>query len=35
MNAEVKNLVDEVQQHPRLHTIDIHQNVPRYLLAIL
>jgi hypothetical protein len=32
---EVKDLVEEVQQHPRLHIIHTQQHIPRYLEATL
>ncbi len=32
---EVRNLVEEVRQHPRLHEIHTQQPVPRYLEATL
>ena len=34
-DAEVKDLVDEVRQHPRLHAMFVQQRVPRYLEATL
>lgn len=34
-DAEVEDLAVEVRQHPRLHAIDIHQRVLRYLEATL
>jgi hypothetical protein len=34
-DADVKELVDEVQQHPRLNAIHVQQRVPRYLEATL
>lgn len=34
-NADVKDLVDEVRQHSRLHAIDMQQRVPRYLETTL
>ena len=32
---EVRDLVEEVQQHPRLHTIQTQHQIPRYLEATL
>jgi hypothetical protein len=34
-DAEVKELAEEVRQHPRLHTMLLQQQVPRYLEATL
>lgn len=34
-DAEVKELVEAVHQHPRLHAIHVQQRVPRYLEATL
>jgi hypothetical protein len=34
-DADVNELVEVVQQHPRLHTIGVQHRVPRYLEATL
>ncbi len=34
-DTEVRDLVEEVQQHPRLHAISTQKHVPRYLESIL
>jgi hypothetical protein len=34
-DAEVKDLAEEVLQHPRLHAIHVKQRVPRNLEATL
>jgi hypothetical protein len=35
MDAEAKELAEEVRRHPRLHAIHVQQHVPRYLEATL